>query len=242
MNRIYFFIRPTLVGSAIFALMLGALVGCAPSIEELRTMGIEQYRGRQFVESTATMREILERDPNDAEANYYMGLNYRAMAERKFRDGNVAAAARELDTSTMYFTQAIKSWPNYMSAIAAKNEALEARGKYEAALAVAEQATSNNRGIAEHFVYLGDEYRQRGDYDNALRRYKTALGIDPKNARAYAGMGKLYMLVGERSLAMDAFRRACEIDPRAADAASALDQLTSESGTFTASHEEAAKP
>lgn len=242
MNRSGLATRRVLAGSAIFALTVSTLVGCAPSTEDLRISGVEQYRGRQFVESTATMRQILERDPNDAEANYYMGLNYRAMAERKFRDGNVAAAARELDTSTMYFTQAIKSWPNYMSAIAAKNEALEARGKFEAALALAEKATSNNRGIAEHFVYLGDEYRQRGDHDNALRRYKTALGIDPQNAKAYAGMGKLYMVVGERALAMDAFRRACEIDPREAGAASALDQLMSEPGTFTASHEETPKP
>jgi len=238
MNRSGLSVKRAIVGSAVFALLLGTIVGCTPSTEELSISGVEQYRGRQFVESTATMRQVLERDPNDAEANYYMGLNYRAMAERKFRDGNVAAAARELDTSTMYFTQAIKSWPNYMSAIAAKNEALEARGKYEAALALAERTTSNNRGIAEHFVYLGDEYRQRGDYDNALRRYKTALGIDPQNAKAYAGMGQLYMLVGDRALAMDAFRRATEIDPREAGAAVALDQLMSESETYTASHEE----
>ncbi|NLX12139.1 MAG: tetratricopeptide repeat protein [Phycisphaerales bacterium] len=234
--------KRALVGSAIFALSIGALIGCAPSIEEMRVTGIEQFRGRQFVESTATMRHILEQQPNDAEANYYMGLNYRAMAERKFRDGNVAAAARELDISTMYFTQAIKSWPNYMSAIAAKNEALEARGKFEAALTLAERATSNNRGIAEHFVYLGDEYRQRGDHDNALRRYKTALGIDPQNAKAFAGMGQLYLLVGERALAMDAFRRAYEIDPRETGAADALNQLMSESGTYTASHEASLRP
>ena len=140
----------------------------------------------------ATLRQVLEMDRADAEANYYMGLNYRTMAARKFRQGDVTSACRELDTSVLYFSQAVKSWPNYMVAVDAYNEAFESRGKYEKALAVTERVATNNRGIAEHYVVLGNEYRERGDYDNALRSYKMALATSPSSAQAYSAMGRLY--------------------------------------------------
>jgi tetratricopeptide (TPR) repeat protein len=205
--------------------------GCTPDVKEIRAEGIEQFRGKQYIESMATMRHVLSLSPNDAQANYYMGLNYRAMAARKFRDGDVTAARRELDTAIIYFTQAVKSWPNYMAAVASENEALEARGKYDQALGVAERVASNNRGIAEHYVYLADEYRIHGDYDSALKAYKTALASDPNNSKAYAGMGKLYMQVGNQALAADSFQRANEINPREPK------MIEAESDAQKASHE-----
>ncbi len=201
-------------------LPLAFAAGCTPDVSDVRREGVEQFRNNQYVESMATMRHVLELSPNDAQANYYMGLNYRASAARKFRDGDVAAARRELDTALVYFTQAIKSWPNYMVAVASKNEALELRGKYDEAIAVAERVASNNRGQAEHFVFLGNEYRERGDYDNALRAYKLALSTDPTSSKAYACMGQLYQRVGNTALASDAFRRAYELnkgEPAAAE-------------------------
>jgi tetratricopeptide (TPR) repeat protein len=187
-------------------------MGCTANVSELRADGIEQFRNRQYVESMATFREVLERSPNDAQGNYYMGLNYRASAVRKFNEGNIAAARRELDTAVIYFAQAIKSWPNYMAAVAAKNEALELVGKYDEALSLAERVAGNNRGIAEHYVFLGREYRQRGDYDNAMRAFKMALATDPTSSKAWVGIGNLYAQIGDMTLADDAFRRAYEIN------------------------------
>ncbi len=216
------------------ALLFSVLLGCTPEVKEIREAGVELYRAQQYTEAMATFRHALELSPSDAESNYYMGLSYRVLAARKFRDGDIPAARRQLDRAIVYFTQAVKSWPNYMAAISEKNSALELRGKYDAALAVAETATRQNRGVAEHFIYLGDEYRQRADYDNALRAYKTALAIDPSSARAYAGMGRLYQQVGNIELAADSFRRAREIDPREAGP----DELRppEDAGVRTASH------
>lgn len=197
------------VGVAFTAL---ALSGCAENVKDVRNEGVEQYRGRQYIESMATLRYALAKNPNDAESNYYMGLNYRALAERRFREGDLPAAKRTLDDAIVYFTQAIKTWPNYMAAIQAKNEALESRGKYDAALTVAETQAGNNRGIADHFVYLGDEYRERADYDNALRAYQTALSLDPNNAVAHTNLGKLYAQAGNQELALESFRRAREVE------------------------------
>lgn len=194
------------------AMLVGPLlIGCTQDVSMLRTRAIRQFRNGQYVESTATLREVLEIARSDAKANYYMGLNYRAIAARKFRDGNIPAACREVDTAILYFKQALKSWPNYMAAADAKNEAFEARGKYDEALKVAQRVASNNRGIAEHFVVLGDEYMERGDYDNALRSYKLALSSAPRYAPAYHAMGRLYRQVGDEASAADAYQRAAEL-------------------------------
>lgn len=222
----------TLLGS-----LVGVLGGCAPDLKELREVGIEQFRNQQYVESTATLREALEIKRTDAETNYYMGLNYRAMAARKFRDGDVASACRELDTSILYFAQAIKSWPNYMAAVDAKTEALEARGKYDQALAVAENVADTNRGHWEHYVVLGNSYRDRGEYDNALRVYKLALATNPRAARAYSELGKLYMRTGDRALAFDSLRKAYELDHNEPGVASQLAMLEVNDGTRTVSGE-----
>lgn len=213
------------------------LAGCAQDVNDLRRAGIDQYRGRQYIESMATMRHVLELESDDAEANYYMGLSYRALAGRNFRDGDVPAALRKLDLADMYFDHAIKNWPNYLAAVEAQNITLEERGKFEQALTVASRVASNNRGeAAEHFVYLGNEYFERGDYDNALRRYKIALAHDPNASEAYAAMGRLYTQLGDNALARDSLRRAYELDPGNTAVADALERLGTDRDTYPASH------
>jgi len=241
-NAVHTWNRSVIFAVLVMALAGSALVGCGPDKKELRAQAIDQYRGQQYIESMATLRQVLEMDRADAEANYYMGLNYQTMAARKFRDGDVTAACRELDTSVLYFKDAIKSWPNYMAAINAENEALEARGRYEQALAVAKTATEVNRGISEHFIVLGNEYRDRGDYDNAVRSYKTALSIDPNSAVAYAEMGTLYLRIGDRALAKDSLKRSYELNPRQTGVADQLAQLGAGTDARTASDEMASPP
>jgi len=224
--------------TGLISIGLGLCVsGCSPDLNEIRAQGIGQFRQKQYVESMATLRYVLSMDPSDPQANYYMGLNYRARAAGKFREDDVPAACRELDTSIKYFTQAIKTWPNYMEAITCKNEALEARGKYEKALEMAQQVARNNRGVAEHYIFLGNEYRERGDYDNALRSYKMALASDRESSEAYAAMGKLYLRINDRAKALDALRKAYELNPSNTEVSDQLARLEMSSGTREAVHQ-----
>jgi len=203
----------TTIAALILASTIILTTGCAQDINQLRTQGIDQFRDRQYVQSMASLRHVLELYSNDARANHYMGLNYRAMAVQKFRQDNLPAACRELDTAIIYFTRAIKTWPNYMEAVACKNEALEARGKYQAALELAEKVAQSNRGISEHYVYLGNEYRERGDYDNAIKSYKIALASNPNSANAYVSIGKLFLKINDKASALEAFRKAYQLNP-----------------------------
>lgn len=209
--------------------MVIVAAGCSQNIDDLRVQGINEFRNRQYTQSMVSLRSILELDANDAQANYYMGLNYRALAAEKLREDDLAAACRELDTAIIYFTQAIKTWPNYMEAVSSKNEALETRGKYDAALKLAERVANNNRGVSDHYIYLGNEYRERGDYDNAMRSYKIALAGNPNSSRTYAAMGKLYLKIGDQAHALDSFRKAYELNPHDSDVQDQLARLESNS-------------
>ena len=230
--------RGWVFGVPVLLALLGvSSAGCTPGAKDLRARAIDEYRNHQHIESMATLRYVLDLSAKDAQANYYMGLNYRTLAARRFRDGDVPGASKRIDTALLYYTQAIKSWPNYLVAVEAKNEALEARGWYEEALATAEYVAHNNRGDSEHFVFLANEYRERGDYDSALRNYKLALASHPDFADAYLGMGQLYKLVGDRVLAMDAFRRAYELNLRNSFAADELNRLSRAPGIQHAAHD-----
>ncbi|HOB73259.1 MAG TPA: tetratricopeptide repeat protein [Phycisphaerae bacterium] len=225
----------SLLAFSLFSLVVGS--GCSQDIDDIRAEGIQQYRNRQYVESMATLRHGLSMKAADPQCNYYMGLNYRAIAAAKFRDGDIPGAQRELDTAIIYFSQAIKSWPNWLAAIEAKTEAFEARGKYAQALDTVDAVAYNNRGAAaEHYIHAGDTYRDMGDYDNALKRYQMALASDPNNARAYASIGKLYSIVGDRSKALDAFAKAYQLNPGDNEVNDQLARLgvnSSASETFT---------
>jgi tetratricopeptide (TPR) repeat protein len=208
------------------AVLAAFVLGCAPNVKELRELGIQRYREKQNIQSMAYLREVLEWRPNDAKSNYYMGLNYRQIAERQFQRGNPPAAAKACDTAIYYYSQAVRSWPNFMEAVSAKNEALEARGRYEKALETASYVARNNRGTsALHFVYLADEYRDRGDYDNAAKNYKIALAHDPNCAKAFAGMGRMYLLAGDKEQAIDSLTRAYELNTAEPGVADLLAQL-----------------
>lgn len=207
--------------------LAGGLAGCeSPDVTDLRTEGIRQYRSGQYIESAATLRYALKQNPSDAPSAYYMGLNYRATAARKYNEGDVPGACRQLDTAIKYFDQAITHWPNYQAAVEAKTEALELRGKYEQALLTAEAVAENNRGRAvDHLIFAGDKFRDVGDYDKALAQYQAAISAYPDSARAYVSLGKLYVAIGEAGKAADAFRRARELDPGNAEAADQLARL-----------------
>jgi tetratricopeptide (TPR) repeat protein len=195
--------------------VLVALVGCTPDVKEIREQGIREYQQQKYLDSMTTLRESLYQAPNDALSNYYMGLNYRRIAANKFGEGDLSAAYKELDTAIIYFTQAITSSPNFMEAIAAKTEALEARGKYEQALALAEKVAQRVPGDqVMHFVYLGNQYRDQGDYDNALRAYNVALAKDPNSAMAHAALGRLYQITGDKPKAIEEYSRALDLNPQ----------------------------
>ncbi len=199
--------------------------GCTPNVTKEREYGIRLYQEQRHIEAMAAFRDCLEKRPNDAESNYYMGLCYRSIAERKLRENDIAGANRQLDWALIYLGQAIREWPNYAAAIQAQNEALETRGKAEAALAKAEQIARQNRPDPRAHIFLGKQYAKRGDFDSAARAYRVAIQVDPENAAAYAELGRLYLQTGDVRLAGTHLRKAYQINPAEPGVAADLERV-----------------
>jgi len=141
----------------------------------------------------ATFRRALKLAPNYAVSNYYMGLHYKNRADRKFSEGDLTGAYKQLETAVMYLNQATTSIPSFMEAIKEKKDALARRGKYEQAVNMAERVAQRIPGDkVTQYVILGNLYRDAGDADNALRAYKQALDMDPTSTVARSEVERLY--------------------------------------------------
>lgn len=173
--------------------LLAATTGCTPDVTDIRNVGIKQYQAGLQIESMATFRRALELAPNDAVSNYYMGLHYKSRADRKFSEGDLTGAYKQLDTAIMYFNQSTTSIPNFIEAIKEKKDALARRGKYEQAVNMAERVAQRIPGDkVTQYIILGNLYRDAGDADNALRAYKQALDMDPTSTQARVEVERLY--------------------------------------------------
>lgn len=183
----------SIVAAVVAAGAVAGATGCTPDVTDIRNAGIKQYQAGQRIQSMATFRYALELAPNDAVSNYYMGMLYRDRADRKFAEGDLTGAYKELDTAVYYYNQATTSVPNFIEAIKEKKEALARRGRYEQAVAMAERVAQRVPGDkVTQYVILGNLYRDAGDADNALRAYKQALSMDPNSSEARAEVERLY--------------------------------------------------
>lgn len=205
--------------------LAGILVGCTPDVSKERKAGIAMYEEQRHIDAQATFRHCLAQRPNDAESNFYMGLCYRSIAEKKLREGDIAGANRELDNALVYYGQAIREWPNYDAAIRAQNDAMELRGKPDVALARAQQISKQNRPDPRAQIFLGKQYAERGDFDNAARAYHIAIKLDPENAGAYAELGRLYLQAGDVRLAGTHLRKAYQLNAAEPGVAADLERV-----------------
>lgn len=184
------------LGVAASVLLVAGMPGCTPDVTEIRDAGIKQYQAGQRIQSMATFRTALNLAPNDAVSNYYMGLHYRDRAGEQFKQGDLIAAYKQLDTSVYYFNQATTSIPNFIEAIREKKDALARRGRYATAVAMAERVAQRMPGDkVTQYVILGNLYRDAGDADNAMRAYQQALAMDPSSTEARIEVERLYAKV-----------------------------------------------
>ncbi|MGQ9650327.1 MAG: tetratricopeptide repeat protein [Phycisphaerae bacterium] len=183
----------SMVTVAVGLSLVVVMTGCTPDVTDIRNVGIKQYQAGLQIESMATFRRALDLAPNDAVSNYYMGLHYKNRADRKFFEGDLTGAYKQLDTAIMYFNQATTSIPNFIEAIKEKKDALARRGKYEQAVSMAEHVAQRIPGDkVTQYLILGNLYRDAGDADNALRAYKQALAMDPSSTEARVEIERLY--------------------------------------------------
>jgi tetratricopeptide (TPR) repeat protein len=163
--------------------------------------------------------------PEDAINLHDLGDCCLHFARMQFRRRNTAAAMREVDAAIEYYQRAINAHPGFQAALVGKNIALELKGQFEEALAVAEWAAEFVGPAARQQIFLAREMEERGDLDAARLRLLQAVAMEPANAAAHEELGLFYYRIGEEDLAMRHLTRAQRLDPTSRRSAAALREL-----------------
>lgn len=207
--------------------LAGVLSGCTNelSYRDLRAMGQEQMIQHNYGAAQRLFKQAMERVPEDAWNLYDLGDCSMQLANEQFRLRNAAAALRYADHAVDYYSRAINAYPGMEPAHWGKNMALEAKERFESALAVAEWAVEYVVPTARQQLFLARELEERADPDGALLRYRQAVELEPDSAYAHAALGRFYARIGKKKEAREALITAYRLDPTEPGVLDALREL-----------------
>jgi tetratricopeptide (TPR) repeat protein len=163
--------------------------------------------------------EILQKTPQDINANYYKGL---ALSDKATTlkagmmfniSGNEAEAIRYYEQAIDCFNQAIDINPQYITAWTGKGDALYSLGKYNESLQAYESALGVFPSDGITWYRKGLALYELGRYQEAISSYETALLTFPRNAEIWLNKGKALLANEQYNEALDSLEYSLKLDP-----------------------------
>lgn len=144
---------------------------------------LERHKAGQLEEAAALYREVLDGDPENADALHLMGVIM-------FDSGNRAAAI-DLIQRALEIDPGIPSAFNNLAGILYKEGRLDEAGRlYLQAIQISPQ-------FGEAWYNLGNIRQNQGRYDEALECYGRTLATAPNHAPAHWNRSLLWLLLGD---------------------------------------------
>lgn len=221
----------------IFFAIVMSTTGCGPSYRDLRHEGQRAMLASAYGPAMILLEQAEEVKPRRVENLHDLGACSVMLARERFKQGNRAAALRELDAAIAYYSAAIDVNPGHQASIEGKNVALELKGRFDEALEQAEWAVEFVGPSARQFMFLAKELEERGNRDDALLRYRQAVAIEPENAAAHVALARFLLRNNNPAPAVHHLQQAYRINPNdkwvvdELAARGALAPLTSTDGT-----------
>ncbi|BAY07963.1 tetratricopeptide repeat protein [Calothrix sp. NIES-2098] len=144
-------------------------------IAEIFQLAVQHQRANRFAEAENLYRQILEKQPEHAEALYGLGMLAQQM-------GQLQTAEQCLSTATQVQPDSVKIWFSLGNLHQAQGQLTAAEVAYQCAIALRPDAVPiyNN---------LGYTLEQQGKFDEAVACYQKALEIQPNCVEAEANLG-----------------------------------------------------
>jgi tetratricopeptide (TPR) repeat protein len=156
-------------------------------------------KGR-YEAAVAEWNKALELSPDDARANYNLGI---ALA-RTGKPGDAIAR----------YQKALKADPDFAEVHANLGVALSQKGRLDEAIAHFEKALKLNPASAEVHINLGVALVWKRQTDAAIAHFEKALAINPASAEAHRNLGDaFYHLRGKTRDALSHWRAALRLAP-----------------------------
>jgi tetratricopeptide (TPR) repeat protein len=175
-----------------------------PSItsQQAFASAVQQYQSGQIAQAQEICRQILIRDPHNADALHLLGFVSHQL-------GNHALATELIEKAIAANPTAV----HFLSNLAA---ILSAQGRYREAADACRRAIAIDPKFVPALVNLGNALRESGDTTEALAIFRQALAAKPDSAEAHANLGNALKDLNRFEEAIAAYQRASEINPLSA--------------------------
>jgi predicted O-linked N-acetylglucosamine transferase (SPINDLY family) len=213
-----------------------------PTIAEALAVALQHHQAGRFPEAEALYRQILEAEPNHAEALHLVGLLAHHMgqhetavryiqraiacnaqvAEFHSNLGEAYRALGRLDSAVARYQKALKLRPGFAEAHNNLGLALWQQGKVEEAVTQYQKALERRPGFAEAFNNLGVALQAQGQLEEAVACYRQVVMLRMRDAGAYNNLGTALQAQGELEEAVIHYRQALTLKPDFAAASNNL--------------------
>jgi arylsulfatase A-like enzyme/Flp pilus assembly protein TadD len=167
----------------------------APATLTIRLLAAQDELGlKDFLHAAEGFRYVLDRNPNDGAAAYYLGVAQLGSGDV---DGAERSFKRALEIDPRNFSAAYDLGVVYSR----QKRAADAVGAFRRAVEILPDYAEAHEALGELYLYL-----QRPN--DAARELESAVAADPKMAKAHYELGRAYQALGLTEKAQREFARA----------------------------------
>ncbi len=192
-------------------------------IDDALRRALAHHRSGRLAEARALYLRVLQRQPDNLEALYHLGL----LLQQAGQPGQAAECYRRV--------LAIR--PKFAEAQASLGLALQQKGENDMAIRHLRKAVKLKPALSEAHVHLGNLYVAQGARRDAARHYQAALKHDPRNAGCHVNLANVFQETGELEKAETHYRKALTLEPRLPAAHNSLGSLLRRQGRLAESIE-----
>jgi tetratricopeptide (TPR) repeat protein len=208
------------------------------TISEAWAVAVGHYQAGRLQEAGQVCRQILQAQPDHADAWHLLGLTAHqagehALAVDHFQRaitcrgteaafhcnlGGAYSALGRTAQAVASYRRALELKPDFAEAYYNLGNALKDQGNLEQAVACYRQALELKPDVAAVFNNLGNALNDQGRLDEAAACYRRALELKPDHASAHNNLGRVLKDQGSLDEAMSCFHRALALKPDYAEA------------------------
>ncbi len=201
-----------------------------PGIEQ----ALQHHRAGRLQEAQAIYRQILDEDPNHADALHLLGvlayqtgndqagieLITRAIARNRLDPfyhnnlGNIFRKLGKLSAATGCYQEALRLKPRYAEAHYNLATVLREQGDLERATQHYYKALRITPEDVEILNDLAGTLRRQGDVEEAIGCYRVALHLEPDMVELHVNLGQAFEQQGNTDAAVACYEKAVELDPK----------------------------
>lgn len=178
--------------------------------EQMLDRALAHHRAGRLAEAGAIYREILQRDPRNVDAVYFLGVLAHQAAEHEL-------AIERMELALKIMPDQERCYNILGLARMALGRSEEAEASLRRAVLISHRAAESlppgeSCSIVAH-VNLCALLKAQNRLRDALPIYQAALELNPRDAELYTELGDTLQTLGQLDLALEAYGKALEMDP-----------------------------